>query len=197
MRAITFAAVALASGRALADPSASTAPVAGGGAPSAISQVGVPPATPPRGLALGIELGEPTSGTLGWFTGKLAIVGGIGTGTFAGPGFHVHAGAEAEVLRLGPHLPLRVGGGVRLYHHGYHEASIDEIPDTHVGVRASASLALERGALQLYVQVAPGIDVVRSSSCSLASGARSICPHAMENPAFFQMAVGARWFLSP
>lgn len=186
---------------AFADPSATTAPVAGGetggSPPSVTSHVGAPAPGAPRGLAVGVELGEPTSATIGWFTGKLAVVGGVGTGTVAGLGIQVHADVQGEVLRLGPHLPLRVGGGLRVYHHGYHETSIDEIPDTHLGVRASASLALERGALQLYVEIAPGIDVARSSSCSLASGARSICPHAMESPAFFQMAVGARWFLSP
>ena len=196
MRAATFVALALTSGAAVADPSATTSPIPSAGAPAVTGQVGAPPPARPQGLAIGVELGEPTSATVGWFTGKLAVVGGVGTGTFAGAGIQVHADVQGEVLRLGPHLPLRVGGGVRVYHHGYHEASIDEIPDTHLGVRASASLALERGPLQLYVEGAPGIDLARSSSCSLASGARSVCPHAMESPAFFQMAIGARWFLS-
>lgn len=181
------AVLVLAAGTAVADPN---------GAAPAVVRAAPAPGPRPHGLAIGVELGEPTSGTVGWFSGRLAFVGGVGTGTFAGPGLHVHAGVQGEVLRLGPHLPLRIGGGARVYHHGYAEMSVDEIPDTHLGLRATASLALERGPLQLYVEVAPGIDVLRSSSCNLASGARSVCPHAMENPAFFQMAVGARWFFS-
>jgi len=155
-----------------------------------------PAETPQRGLALGIELGEPTSATAGWFTGKLAVLGAVGTGTLAGMGLQLHADVQVEVLRLAPNLPLRVGGGVRVYHHGYTPASIDEVPDTHLGLRGSAALALERGPLQLYAELAPGVDVLRSSSCSLASGARSVCPHAQDLPVFVQFTVGARWFLS-
>lgn len=195
MRILAFATVALGGGAAFADPTAAQAPIAPPAAP-AVSQTAAARPAAPQGLAIGAELGDPISGTVGWFTGKLAFVGGVGTGTFTGPGFHVHAGIQREVLRLGASLPLRIGGGARVYHHGYHEASVDEIPDTHVGLRATATLALERGPLQLYVEVAPGIDVWKSSSCNLASGARSVCPHAMESPAFFQMAIGARYFLA-
>lgn len=161
--------------------------------------VDAPPADEPRGqrgLALGIELGEPASITVGWFAGKLALLGAIGTGTRAGLGVHVHADAQLEVARLRPNVPLRVGLGARFYHHGYEPASIDEIPDDHIGVRASAAIALERGAMQLYAEVAPGIDVMRSTSCSFASGTQTVCPHAQATPLFLQFVVGARWFLS-
>jgi hypothetical protein len=199
VRVATFAFVALVGGHAVADPSVTTAPVAGraaSAAPSVTAHVGEAPSAAPHGLAIGVELGEPASATIGWFTGKLALVGALGTGTVEGLGLQGHGDVQYEVHRLAANMPLRVGLGARLYHHGYHPASIDELPDTHLGVRASASIAMERGKLQLYAEVAPGIDVLRSSSCNLASGARSVCPHAQEAPVFLQLAVGARWFFS-
>lgn len=149
-----------------------------------------------RGLALGVELGEPASLTVGWFAGKLALLAAIGTGTRAGLGVHVHADAQLEVARLRPDVPVRIGLGARFYHHGYEPASIDEIPDDHIGVRATGAIALERGALQLYAEIAPGIDVMRSTSCAFASGTQSVCPHAQATPLFLQFVIGARWFLS-
>jgi hypothetical protein len=155
------------------------------------------PAPPARsGLAVGVELGDPTSATAGWFSGALSVSGALGTGTLAGPGFAAHADVQYVVHRLAPALPVRVGLGGRFYHHGYDAMSADEVPDSHYGVRASASVALERGALQLYAEVAPGVDVVRTRSCTFASGADTICPHAQASPLFVQVAVGARWFLS-
>lgn len=201
MKGLSFALLALAAGHAIADPSnAATPSAASSGAasagPSVTSRVGEPAPAAQHGLAIGIELGEPTSATIGWFKGKLALLGALGTGTYEGPGVEGHADAQLEVHRLAANMPLRIGLGARLYHHGYHQSSIDETPDTHLGVRASASIALERGKLQLYAEIAPGIDVVRSSSCNLSSGARSVCPHAQEAPVFLQLAVGARWFFS-
>ena len=149
-----------------------------------------------RGLALGVELGEPTSATAAWFRGPLSIGGALGTGTLAGPGVSLHADVSYVVYRLAPELPVRVGLGGRYYHHGYEAMSVDEVPDSHYGVRASAGVALERGPLQLYAELAPGIDVVRTRSCTFASGADTICPHAQASPLFVQLAVGARWFLS-
>ncbi len=200
MKGFSVALLALAAGHAIADPSTATTPTASGGmasaGPSVTSHVGDSRTAAPHGLAIGIEVGEPTSATIGWFTGKLALLGALGTGTYEGPGIEAHADVQLEIRRLGPNMPLRIGGGARLYHHGYHQSSIDETPDTHLGLRASASIALERRQLQLYAEVAPGIDVVRSSSCNLSSGARSVCPHAQEAPVFLQLAVGARWFFS-
>lgn len=146
-------------------------------------------------LAIGLELGEPVSATAGWFDGKLAVVGGVGTGTFGGAGLSVRAAVQLVVARLAPAMPIRVGLGGRLYHHGYDLASIDELPDTHYGVFASVGAALQRGPLELYGEVAPGIDVKRTRSCALASGSSTICPHAQAAPAFVHFVVGARWFL--
>jgi hypothetical protein len=145
---------------------------------------------------VGAELGEPTSATIGWFTGKLAVLAAIGSGTVAGPGISAHADMQMIVARLAPAVPIRVGLGGRFYHHGYQPMSVDEIPHDHVGLRASAAIAFERGPLQLYGELAPGVDLVRTSSCTLADGPRSICPHAQSSPLFVQLVVGARWFLS-
>jgi hypothetical protein len=148
------------------------------------------------GLAIGVEAGEPTSATVGFFFDKLALLGAIGTGTRAGLGIQLHVDAQLIVARLRPDMPVRVGLGGRYYHHGYEAMSFDEIPDSHYGVRASVAVALERGPLQLYAELAPGVDIKRTTSCTLASGPYSVCPHAQANPLFLQLVVGARWFLS-
>lgn len=155
-----------------------------------------PPARERGGLALGVELGEPTSATLAWFAGKLSIGGAVGSGTLAGAGISVRAGLQLEVMRLGPRIPLRVGLGGRLYHHGYEAMSIDELPDTHYGMFASVAAAVDRGPLQLYAEVAPGLDLARSRGCTLGSGAATVCPHVQQAPVFVHFMVGARWFLA-
>lgn len=181
---------------ALSAPAAAD-PFSGAAAGPSVSANAEAPRHAPHGLALGVELGEPSSATVAWYAEKLVLSGAFGTGTREGLGPQGHADVQLEIRRLAPAIPLRVGLGARLYHHGYQLASVDELPDTHVGIRASAQLALERGRLQFYAELAPGIDVMRTSSCNLSSGARSVCPHAQENPVFVQLAIGARWFLSP
>jgi len=165
-------------------------------APASVTASAPEPTPVHHGLAVGAELGEPASATVGWFAGKLALLGAIGTGTVEGVGISLHADAQLEVKRLAPAIPLRVGLGARYYHHGYDPQSVDEIPDSHVGIRASAALGYERGPLELYAELAPGVDVTRTASCTLADGPRSICPHAQESPLFVQLVIGARWFIS-
>ncbi len=164
--------------------------------PSATATTTPEPPRAQHGLAVGVEVGEPTSATVAWLAGKLEVAAAIGTGTRAGVGLSLHADAQLEIARIGPRMPLRIGVGARYYHHGYSAMSFDELPDSHVGVRVPVSLAYELGALQLYLELAPGVDVYRSASCSLASGPYSICPHAQERPLFVQLVIGARWFLS-
>lgn len=164
-------------------------------APATTATLPAPPAAQ-QGLALGVELGEPTSLTVGWWADKLGISAALGTGTLAGVGLSFHADVQLEVTRLSAQVPLRIGLGGRYYRHGYEPMSFDEIPDSHLGVRASLALAYESGAMQLYAEVAPGVDVRRTASCTLASGPYSICPHAQERPLFVQLVIGARWFLS-
>ena len=74
--------------------------------------------------------------------------------------------------------------------------SFDEIPDSHYGIRASVSVALERRSMQVYAELAPGVDLKRTPSCTLADGPNTICPHAQDGPLFVQLVIGARWFLS-
>lgn len=193
--AIVLARIATASaGPRVATATAAADPAA---APTTSVQAEAPtPASAQQGLAMGAELGEPLSATVGFFTGKLAILGAIGTGTFDGIGIQLHADAQLEVTRIQPDMPLRVGLGARFYHHGYQPASADELPDSHVGIRVPVAIAMERGALQLYAEATPGIDIANTRSCSLADGAFSVCPHAQQSPFFLQLVVGARWFLS-
>jgi hypothetical protein len=147
-------------------------------------------------VAVGLEVGEPTSATAALFTGKLVVAAALGSGTLEGFGVSAHLDVQLAVTELAPRIPLRVGLGGRFYHHGYTPMSIDEIPDNHFGARASVSVALERKAFELYAEAAPGIDVKRTRSCTFVDGADSICPHAQQLPVFLQFAVGVRWFLS-
>lgn len=165
-------------------------------APTTTTATAESPGGSQQGIAIGAELGEPTAVTVGWWKGALGVSAALGTGTRAGLGLSFHADVQVVVARLTPHMPLRIGLGGRYYHHGYESMSFDEIPDSHYGIRASAAVAYERGAVQLYAEVAPGVDVVRTASCTLASGPYSICPHAQDRPLFVQLVIGARWFLS-
>lgn len=177
--------VAAASARAQAPTTAPTA-----------SATADTPASPQQGIAVGVELGEPTSATIGWWSGKLGVSGALGTGTAAGVGLSLHADVQVEAARLAPKIPVRLGLGGRYYHHGYEPMSFDEVPHSHYGIRATVALAYERGAMQLYAELAPGVDVHRTASCTLASGPYTVCPHAQDRPLFVQLVVGARWFLS-
>lgn len=172
--------------------SAATAPTAP--PPTVTASAGEAPRR--SGLALGIEVGEPASVTAGYFADKLSIGGAIGTGTLAGPGLSAHVDVQYVAMRLSPEMPLRIGIGGRYYDQHYQPASADELPQKRWGVRASASLALEKPSWQLYGELAPGVDLHRSASCNLLDGANSVCPHAQSTPMFVQFVVGARWFFS-
>ncbi len=154
-----------------------------------------PEPTARDGLAIGVELGEPTAATAAWFRDSVSLYGNLGTGTVGGPGLSFEVGAQLIIVELAHHVPLRVGLGGRLYHHGYDLMSIDELPDTHYGLFGSVNVALDRGPLQLYAQLAPGLDVARTRSCTLERGPSTVCPHAQEAPVFIHFAVGVRWFL--
>lgn len=149
-----------------------------------------------QGIAIGVEAGEPLSATLAWFRGSLVLGAGVGTGTLEGIGLSVHGDVQLSIAALAAHSPLRVGIGFRYYRHGYEPASFDEIPDSHLGVRGSLAIARQLERVELYVEAAPGVDLRRTASCTLASGPDSICPHAMSSPFFLQLVLGARWFLS-
>lgn len=196
-RTFLTAALLLAASPAHADGPAAIAGAAAGAAPAASTRASADEApAAQKGLALGVELGEPTSATLGFFAGAIGVTGAVGSGTREGLGLSAHVDVQVVAARFAPNIPLRVGLGARYYHHGYKPASIDEIPDSHYGVRAPIAVALEKGSLQLYAEVAPGLDFKRTTSCTLASGPDSICPHAQESPFFVQLVIGARFFFS-
>jgi len=189
-----LAAVSLGAPAAFADDAAKPAAAA---QPTAVSSHASEGASPTRkGLAVGAELGDPSSATAAWFLGKLSVGAALGTGTFAGPGFSAHIDAQIEVHRLAASVPLRVGLGGRYYNQHYERMSVSEIPDSHYGIRASFDLAYETGPLEIYAELAPGVDVKRTQSCTLVDGPYSICPHAQSSPLFLQFGVGVRWFLS-
>lgn len=160
-------------------------------------------AEPPSGVAVGVEVGQPTSATLRWagLDGLLGVGAAIGTGTRSGTGLSMHADVTVTPVvvyrRGGTQVPLHAGIGVRRYSHGYEPMSLDELPDTHTGVRlvVGAGAALEDPALELYLELAPGYDFARSDSCSLASGVDSLCPHAQSGRGFVDLVLGVRWYL--
>ncbi len=152
-----------------------------------------------EGLAVGVEVGEPSSVTVGWFANRLGVTAALGTGTIEGVGPSLRADVVGYpfILTKGADwsLPLQVGIGIRHYRHGYDEMSIDEVDDAHTGVRASVAAVWLRGALSVYAELAPGYDLARTDSCNFASGADSICPHAQSTRAFVQFLAGVRWFI--
>lgn len=148
-----------------------------------------------RGLAIGVALGEPSAITVRYTVSpdQLHVDAAVGTGTLAGVGPELHAGVAYQVSRS---LPLYVGAGVRYFHHGYAPASVDELPDDHLGLRAAVGGTLDLSPrLELFGEVAPGYDVLRSDSCSLMSGVDSVCPHAQSSRWFVQLMAGVRWSL--
>ncbi len=147
------------------------------------------------GLAIGVALGDPSAITARYTLSpdQLHVDAALGTGTLAGLGPELHAGVAFQPSRA---VPVYVGLGLRYYHHGYAAASVDELPDDHVGVRAAVGATFDLSSkLELFGELAPGYDVHRSDSCSLMSGVDSICPHAQSSPWFAQLMAGVRWSL--
>lgn len=156
----------------------------------------------PSGLALGIEVGEPSSATVRWAgaNGRLGTSVSLGTGTLAGIG--VALGLDTTyavaVLHRGDRLrvPLHLGLGARHYRHGYDPASIDEVDDAHTGVVAVVAVgAVLSSRIEIYVQGAPGIDLHRTASCTFMSSVDSLCPHSQTSSAFVQVVAGMRWHM--
>ena len=175
---------------------AAAAPAAAAPAPAVVAVPSTPePTSSPKGLAIGAELGDPTSATVAYFATKVVASAALGSATLESPGWSFHADVQGVATRLAPHAVLRVGLGARIYHHS-HLLSPDEVPSTHFGARASVALAYQTGSMELYAELAPGVDLKRTNSCTLADGPFSVCPHAQESPLFLQLAVGARFFLS-
>ena len=157
----------------------------------------------PTGLAVGLEVGQPSTATVRFATldGTLGVGVGVGTGTLEGRGLTVRGGATFAPVVLaagaGRVAPIYLGAGARYYLHDDAPASIDELPDRHVGLEATlgVALALRAPRLELYVDGGPGYDVGRSDSCSFASGAMTLCPHQQATRLYWHAGVGLRWYL--
>jgi hypothetical protein len=154
------------------------------------------------GLGLGVEVGEPSSLTVGYMMSELGLGGSVsvGSGILAGSGLSLRADVTWIPLVLrrtsSVRIPLRVGIGGRYYNHSYEPMSVDEINDEHAGLRVAigTGLALMNAGVEVYGEIAPGYDLWRSDSCNLASGALSVCPHALSSRGFVQGVVGVRYF---
>ncbi|MCB9560759.1 MAG: hypothetical protein H6708_10170 [Kofleriaceae bacterium] len=181
---------------------ASIAVAAPARADPAVAAVADTPARP-SGIAVGVEVGEPAAVTVRWvgLDGLLGVGAAIGTGTRAGPGLALHGDVSLTPLvafrRGATAVLVHVGLGARWYRHGYQSMSIDELPDTHAGVRVPIGIgaALASPRLELYLEAALGYDAWRTASCSLASGVNSLCPHASSSRAYVDVVLGARWFV--
>lgn len=157
----------------------------------------------PTGVAVGLEVGEPVAATARWVGvgGLLGVGAALGTGTRSGVGLSTHVDVTvtpAVVMRASSTAVLvHVGAGLRYYRHGYDAMSVDEVPDAHLGVRGVVGLdvVLASPRLELYLEAAPGYDVDRTASCTLASGVDSVCPHAAASRAFVDVVLGARWYI--
>jgi hypothetical protein len=190
--------------RILASALLTATAVAWGGLPAAAEESPAAVATRavPSGITVGAELGEPLSLTVGYRLPdpRLGLSLAVGSGVLGGNGLHVHGDITwvPVVLRRGAavQIPVHVGLGMRYYSHHYEPASIDELPDTHVGVRMSLGVtaSMVEKKLEAYGEVAPGYDLRRTESCSLISGVQAICPHTMSSRAFIQGAIGIRYF---
>lgn len=162
-----------------------------------------PPTAAPTGLAVGVEVGQPTTATVRFAAvdGTLGVGVGVGSGTLDGTGLTVRGGvtfAPVVAMRSASHaLPIYLGVGGRYYRHHYDPASIDELADRHVGLEGTlgAALALRGHGLEVYLDGGPGYDVDRTDSCSFMSGVDSLCPHQQSTRLYWHAALGVRWYL--
>lgn len=162
-----------------------------------------PTTAAPTGLAVGVEVGQPTTATVRFATvdGKLGVGVGVGSGTVDGTGLTVRGGVTfAPVVAMrspARSLPIYLGVGARYYRHHYDPASIDELADRHIGIEGSlgAALALRGPGVEIYVDGGPGYDVDRTDSCSFMSGVDSLCPHQQASRLTWHAALGVRWYL--
>jgi len=195
----------LASGAAGAVDADAAPAGSGAAAPSAPAPAATvarpPPASSPAGIAVGIEVGEPTSVTARWagLGGRIGADAGIGSGTRGGHGLSLHGQVTAAPFALPVGrmvLTPYLGLGLRYYRHHYEPMSIDEVDDDHTGVRASLGLALALPShLEIYAQGGPGWDLSRTDSCTLISGVDAICPHAQSSRSFVHAVLGVRFYL--
>lgn len=151
-----------------------------------------------NGVGVGLAVGQSTRAVGSFAPAALPIRvdAGVGTGVFEGTGLQITADVSWE-RALPYELDLGLGAGVRYFRHHYRPSSVDETGfDRHLGVRlvATVSRRLSLIPIDLFAEVAPGVDVSRTTSCTFMSGVDTVCAHDRETPLFVDLAVGARWW---
>lgn len=148
-------------------------------------------------LGLAISLGQPTRVSAKYrLPVPIALEIGVGTGVVGGTGLHVDANLSYE-HDLGP-VQLSVGAGYRHYTHHYDPKSLDELDsDAHQGVHGVLAVSRRLGFLPLdiFAEFVPGYDLRQSESCTFMSGVSTVCPHQADSRRYFNMGVGARYWI--
>lgn len=148
----------------------------------------------PPGVGVGLGLGHPSAVVFKTGLGdRLAIQGGIGTGTLGGDGLHLHLDVLYTLMVLTSSdsmtMPLYVGGGVRYYDHEHDRVDRFEVgQDQHLGVRVPVGIAAQLGGapIDLFAEIALVIDVSVENDCRLCEDDSQISALGM---------IGARyWF---
>jgi hypothetical protein len=153
------------------------------------------------GLSVGAEVGTHGGATGRYAFGDngLAAKLGVGSGLLGGTGLHLYADVTWSFAKLSSTgsslLSPYLGLGFRHREHHYAPASMDELADRHTGLRASLGLSLwlRNTGIDFFAEANPGVDILRSPSCSFISGVDSVCPHAMSSPFFLSGSIGARY----
>lgn len=146
-------------------------------------------------LGLGISVGEPMRLTASYRLPilPLAIEIGMGSGVVGGTGLHLDAHLSYE-RALGP-VQLKLGAGYRYYRHDY-DPTVDEVgSDLHQGVQGLVGVSYSLGLFDLFGEFMPGYDLAQSASCTFMSGVNTECPHQDESRLYFNLGVGARYWI--
>jgi hypothetical protein len=147
-------------------------------------------------LGIGISLGQPTRLTARYRLPvlPLALEIGAGSGILEGSGLHLDAHLNYEQA-IGP-VELTLGAGYRYYQHDYDPTTVDEAgSDLHQGVQGMVGASYSLGFLDLFGEFMPGYDIRQSASCTFMSGASTECPHQDESRLYFNLGVGARYWI--
>lgn len=129
--------------------------------------------SPPGGVGVGLAIGHPSALVVKAGLGeRLAIQGGVGTGTLGGDGLHLHVDVLYTLMMLGSSgsmtMPFYVGGGVRYYDHEHDRTDRFEVgQDQHLGVRVPVGLAAELTSvpIDLFAEIALVFDVSVENAC--------------------------------
>ena len=170
-----FALVSVGAPFAFADGAAQPAAAA---QPTAVTAHATAPASPARnGLAVGVELGDPSSATAAWFLRQALRRARARHRDVRRPGLLRRTSTpSSRCITSRPTSRSASGSVLATTTSTTRRCRASEIPDSHYGLRASVALAYEHGPLELYAELAPGVDVKRTQSCTLVDGALQHLP---------------------